>query len=160
MISNRPSTALPPRPAVGTGRRRGPGLVFLLALVGLCAACLFGGAKPASADYWHHGVIQGADVVDLNHLGSHTHQNKIKFNLRRLYMRNPNPRSIEVTAHCQLWTWVPKWGTIEQWTILPEGDYAVVTAPTRFADLTYVSATGGYYYENWPYYADVWWYGP
>ena len=137
------------------GHVRGAQLV-LLAL--LCAVLLTGGVRPALADSWHYGVVWGADWVDLDHPGIHTHQNKVAFNIRRLYMRNPS--NIHVIPHCELWTWTPHYGSIENWTVQGSGSYAVVLVPSRFVDALYFEATGPEYYQSWPYYAEVWWYGP
>jgi hypothetical protein len=132
-------------------------LTFLLVFACLATGIL-GTGQAARADSWHHGVLYGASSVNLSYLGFHRHLNNITFLVKRLSMRDPS--DIYIVPHCELSTWVPGWGSIENWVVKMEGNNAVVVAPTRFADLLELLATGPVYYQNWPYYADVWWYGP
>ena len=148
----------PPRPRPGRRESR-IGLPLLFLLTAFCVALLTSAVRPAAAaPSWHYGVIWGADWVDLDHPGIHTHQNKVAFNLKRLAMRSPT--RIQVRPHCEYWTWTPPYGSIENWTVYGSGDDAIVLVPSRFVDALYFEATAPIYYQTWPYYAEVWWYGP
>ncbi|MDQ2730489.1 MAG: hypothetical protein M3Y56_02430 [Armatimonadota bacterium] len=108
--------------------------------VGLCCLTLYAWPQRAPLIHsipdgeWRSSAWIGrASVVDLSHLGFHTHENKIQFDLSGLHI--PRGTAIRIVAHCLYQTDKAGIDPIETWTPRNYNDTGEVLAPSRFADL-------------------------
>ena len=118
-------------------------------------------AWPVQAQRWHHDYVE-ASSVDISHTGIHTHENYVKYDLSRL--RIGSGWIISATPHCDYITWVPQWGSIENWITTLNGNTVYVGVPSRFADwvagMWWWWPDRAWRYSNVSSYSlEIWWYG-